>query len=263
MCAASSFAIAGTAHASPIDDVIGSVPGTSSSALDIGQILQGIPGISDLLGSGGAVGSTRCESVVQVGDSTSVGVDDASHVPSAGDVLSAQYKRVGAKDVTLDADGGRSIVEKVNDHPNADEAVRSLIGQGKKGCWVIAMGVNDAANISVGSTVNADDRIDRILKQLSGQPVVWPTVTTSNQSVKGYDAAAMSSFNAALRRATTRYPNLAVYDWASAAKPEWFADGIHYTSAGTAERNKRFADALAVAYPTGAGSAPAKVWVPA
>ena len=182
---------------------------------------------------------------------------------NANDTASAQYKRKGATTVIVDADGGRSIVEKVNNHPNASDAVRSRLEHGTRGCWVIAMGVNDAANVAVGSTVSADQRIDRIMTQLRGQPVLWPTVTTSNPTVNGYTSAAMRTFNEALKRAVTRYPNLAVYDWAAAAKPEWFTDGIHYTPVGMSQRNLRFADALAIAYPRGSTSTPAKSWVPA
>ena len=45
-------------------------------------------------------------------------------------------------------------------------------------------------------------------------------------------------------------------DWASVARPGWFIpDGIHYTSAGYAERGRLIANALAEAFPQGnAGS---------
>lgn len=254
---------AGSAAAAPADDATSALSGlaNSSSDLDIPGLLSTIPGLSDLLGTKGATGTTRCTSVIQIGDSTSVGIDTAAKVPAADDTLSAQYKRVGATTVDLDADGGRSIVEKVNGQPNAAEAVATHLAKGEKGCWVIAMGVNDAANIAVGSTVDADERIARIMTQLQGQPVLWPTVATSNPSVKGYTAEAMTSFNNALRRAVVRYSNLAVYDWAAAAQPAQFVDGIHYTAEGTAERNRRFADALATAFPPGTGSTPASKWI--
>lgn len=262
--AAAAFLGAGHAAADPIDDVAGALTQQlSNSSADFGlpDLLTMVPGVGDLLRGNGAPGTTRCTSVIQIGDSTSVGVDSAAKVPTPADTLSAQYKRVGATTVDLDADGGRSIVETVSGHPNAAETVSTHLAKGEKGCWVIAMGVNDAANIAVGSTVHADERIDRIMNQLAGQPVLWPTVTTSNPSVRGYSAAAMASFNNALRRAVVRYPNLAIYDWAAAAKPAWFVDGIHYTAAGTAERNRRFADALATAFPPGAGVTPASRWV--
>lgn len=263
--AAIAFLGAGTASADPIDDIAGAIagqlPNSSSELGGLQDLLPAIPGLGDLLRPDGAPGTTRCTSVIQIGDSTSVGVDDTSHVPTAADTLSAQYKRVGATTVELDADGGRSIVEKLNGRPNADDAVAAHLAKGQQGCWVIAMGVNDAANIAVGSSVDADARIDRIMGQLQGRPVLWPTVATSDPSNQAYDAAAMTSFNNALRRASVRYANLAVYDWAAVAQPGWFADGIHYTAAGTAERNRRFADALATAFPPGTGATPTVKWV--
>ena len=60
----------------------------------------------------------------------------------------------------------------------------------------------------------------------------------------------MQLWNAALVEATARYPQLQVYDWASALDPAWFADDqIHYTSQGYAERARLIADALAAAFP--------------
>ncbi|WP_342774332.1 SGNH/GDSL hydrolase family protein [Gordonia oryzae] len=265
MSAAAAFLGAGTAAADPVDDVANALTAQlPNSSADIGglqDLLPNIPGLGSLLRPNGAPGTTRCTSVIQIGDSTSVGVDDASRVPAATDTLSAQYKRVGATTVDLDADGGRSIVEKLNGKPNADDAVAAHLARGERGCWVIAMGVNDAANIAVGSSVDADARIDRIMSQLQGQPVLWPTVTTANPGNPAYNAAAMNSFNNALRRASVRYANLAVYDWAAVAQPSMFVDGIHYTAAGSAERNRRFADALATAFPPGTGATPTLKWV--
>ncbi|WP_279101294.1 SGNH/GDSL hydrolase family protein [Gordonia bronchialis] len=235
----------------------------SSSELGVdGLDLTQIPFLRDLLAprTDPSSGRTGCGNVIQIGDSTSVGIDDASHAPNPADRLTARYRSVGARTVALDAVGGRSIVERVNGAPNADEAVATHRARGDRGCWVIAMGVNDAANIVVGSRVGADERIDRIMKQLRGQPVLWPTVVTGSTTVRGYSAAGMRSFNDALRRALSRYPNLAVYDWAAEVSPAWFADGIHYTATGTAERNRRFAAALAVAFPVGA-TTPAVRWV--
>ncbi|MFT4127265.1 MAG: SGNH/GDSL hydrolase family protein [Gordonia sp. (in: high G+C Gram-positive bacteria)] len=240
------------------------VPGLSNLSEELGLTdllpqLPGLPSLPDLLGQN--ADAIRCTTVIQIGDSTSVNVDNPTAVPSPQDTLTAQYKRVGATTVDLDADGGRSIVERLGGAPNADQVVATHRSRGEQGCWVIAMGVNDAANISVGSSVDADTRINRIMDQLSGQPVLWPTVTTANPSVRGYDTAAMASFNQALRRAIARYPNLAVYDWAAAAQPGWFTDGIHYNSTGNGERNRRFADALATAFPPGVGALPATRWI--
>ncbi|GEE03437.1 hypothetical protein nbrc107696_38830 [Gordonia spumicola] len=193
---------------------------------------------------------TSCTQVTQIGDSTSVGIDSASKVTDPADRLTAQFTRVGATDVVLDASGGRSIVEKVDGEPNAVDAVTAQLASGRRGCWVIAMGVNDAANIAVGSTVDADARIDRIMSKLTGLDVLWPTVMTSNPSNKAYAPDNMRKFNAALQRATTRYPNLKVYDFASETQDSWYVDGIHYNATGIVQRNRLFATALATAFPS-------------
>ncbi|MFT3661892.1 MAG: SGNH/GDSL hydrolase family protein [Gordonia sp. (in: high G+C Gram-positive bacteria)] len=192
---------------------------------------------------------TSCTSVVHIGDSTSVGIDDASRFNDPADRLSAQYERIGVQTVTLNADGARSIVEKHEGRPNAVEAIESEKAAGKDGCWVIAMGVNDAANIGVGSTVNADQRIDRVMAELPGRKVLWPTVATHDATVTGYSEANMKTFNDALRRAAARYPNLHVYDFAAEVQPGWFTDGIHYNTIGLAQRNRLFATGLATAFP--------------
>ena len=111
------------------------------------------------------------------------------------------------------------------------------------------MGVNDAANIAVGSQVNADERIDRVMKLLNGQKVLWPTVMTHDPSNSAYAEEHMTAFNDALKRAATRYPNLRIYDFAAEAQPGWYVDdGIHFTATGTAQRNRLFATALATAF---------------
>ncbi|MCF8611336.1 GDSL-type esterase/lipase family protein [Gordonia sp. HY285] len=192
---------------------------------------------------------TSCTQVVQIGDSTSIGIDSASKVSAEGDRLTPQYQRVGVERVTLDAGGGRSIVEKVDGEPNAVDAIDSQLARGNRGCWVIAMGVNDAANIAVGSKVKADERIDRVMKKLDGQNVLWPTVMTSDPSNAAYAPKNMTAFNDALKRAAARYPNLKIYDFAAESQPSWHTDdGIHFNATGTAQRNRLFATALATAF---------------
>lgn len=247
---------AAPASANVLDDLAGvlaPVGSNSSSELGLPDLLTG------LFPNGGATGTTRCSTVIQIGDSTSVAADDAGAVPSAAQTASAQYRRVGATKVTVDALSGRSVVGGPS--PDAEHAVSSRLSTGARGCWVIAMGVNDAGAISTGSSITADQRITRIMTLLRGQPVLWPTVASSNPAKQAFNSAAMTTFNDALRRATGRYRNLAVYDWAAAATPALFTDGIHYTAAGTAERNKQFADALAVSYPPGTGATPAMSWI--
>ena len=60
----------------------------------------------------------------------------------------------------------------------------------------------------------------------------------------------MQVWNDTLLQACHQYPNLRIFDWASAAQDGWFiSDGIHYTSAGYAVRARLIARALARAFP--------------
>lgn len=249
---------AGDADAAPGDELteLSALPGALATLLPdagLSNLSAELPNLLGLLGPESDLPEeqrrTACQTVVHIGDSTSVGSDDAGRVPTPEDRLSAQYERVGAEQVILDAGGGRSIVERVNGEPNAAEAIDAQLSRGVRGCWVIAMGVNDAANIAVGSNADADARIDAVMSRLNGQRVLWPTVATHSPGNPAYAETGMASFNTALTRAAARYPNLKVYDFAAVAQPTWFSDGIHYTAAGTAERNRLFATALATAYP--------------
>jgi lysophospholipase L1-like esterase len=141
-------------------------------------------------------------------------------------------------------------MERVSDQPNATESIEGALRRGVRGCWVIAMGINDTANVEVGGAGPVDMRIDNLLKPLVGQPVLWPTVITNRLNENpAYDNGAMRNFNRALVRACKRYPNLRVYDWAGETEQNWFQDGVHYTEAGYVERARRFAVALATMYP--------------
>jgi hypothetical protein len=231
----------------------------SNSSAGLPSVLELIPDLLDRATIPKPDGRTHCTKVVQIGDSTSVSADSATALPSANDTATAQYGRVGVGAVTVDALSGRAIVGGPD--VDAEHAVAARSTAAGDACWVIAMGVNDAGAVNGGSSDGADERIDRIMKQLTGRAVLWPTIASSNPSNPAFGTASMNVFNDALRRASARYPNLAVYDWAAAARPEMFTDGIHYTAAAYADRNRRFADALAAAYPTGGGATPTRAWI--
>ncbi|WP_353108822.1 acyltransferase family protein [Gordonia sp. (in: high G+C Gram-positive bacteria)] len=193
---------------------------------------------------------TKCSTVIHVGDSTSIGMSDPGMQPNVALRLEGRYREVGAKTYIEDVVGGRSSMERVNDQPNATESIEGALRRGVRGCWVIAMGINDTANVEVGGAGPVDMRIDNLLKPLVGQPVLWPTVITNRLNENpAYDNGAMRNFNRALVRACKRYPNLRVYDWAGETEQNWFQDGVHYTEAGYVERARRFAVALATMYP--------------
>jgi lysophospholipase L1-like esterase len=190
-----------------------------------------------------------------VGDSLSVPLSSPDWL-DRNDRVAAQLAAVGVVETINDSTGGRSIVETVAGNPNAETGVHRLLEGGFDGCFLIAMGTNDAANHAVGSNVGPRRRIDRIMAAVGDRPVLWPTVRTTRTSGP-YADAEMAAFNEALFSACADYPNLVVYDLASEAPDAWFQeDGIHLTYAGYAERARRFAVALARAFPA-AGAPPA------
>jgi len=71
-----------------------------------------------------------------------------------------------------------------------------------------------------------------------------------------YSRQDMQLWDQALVKACARYPDMRVYDWASEVNDGWFIDdGVHFTSAGYAERGAMIANALARAFPRAGHSA--------
>jgi peptidoglycan/LPS O-acetylase OafA/YrhL len=193
--------------------------------------------------------TTACTSLVHIGDSTSIGLMDRTYLPDAKDRVDARYRQVGVRSVQTDILGARSIVERYKGQPNAQDAAGKRIDAGYDGCWVFALGTNEAANVAVGSSVGLADRIDLLMREIKGQPAMWLTVRTLRTSGPWAESQ-MQKWNAALVSACGRYPNMRVYDWASQVRNPWFiSDGIHFTTPGYRERAKRTAQALATAFP--------------
>ncbi len=193
---------------------------------------------------------TSCQSVVHVGDSTSIGLMDPEYGLRRSERIDAQYRKVGVENVDTDILGARSIVERYKDQPNAAEATASRMDEGYEGCWVFAMGTNEVANQAVGGVVDLPERIDMLMDEIDGQPAMWLTVK-SRLASGPWANDEMAKWNDALRDACERYPNLWVYDWASEVHDGWYIpDGIHFTTPGYVERAQRTARALAVAYPS-------------
>lgn len=196
-----------------------------------------------------AAGRTSCTSVAHIGDSTSVGLASEKVLPRAEDRIDAQYQRVGAKDVKLDIEGARSIIETPkNALVNGQEAAKNLLGKGFDGCFALALGTNEGANAAVGG-VGMDERIDRMMKIVGDRPTLWVNVKT--QVSKGpYANEHAQKWNAALEKAAKKYPNMRIYDWASVVQDSWFSkDHIHFTSDGYKQRAALIANALAKAFP--------------
>lgn len=193
--------------------------------------------------------ATSCEAVVHIGDSTSEGLVSTEYLTDPSQLISAQYARVGATTQHFEIAGARSIYENFEGEANAQEVAEAWKNEGFKGCWVIAMGTNEAANVAAGSAFGYDDRISSMMSTIGGEPALWVNVKSLVASGP-YAEANMKSWDEALLDACDRYPSMRIYDWASDVKDGWYIpDGIHFTSEGYAARGRLIADALLEAFP--------------
>jgi hypothetical protein len=195
------------------------------------------------------VPQASCQAVAHLGDSTSDGLVSASYLPNPADRIQARYQDVGARSVWMNIAGGRSIVEVLPGTVNAYDAAVSMRHQGFNGCWVLALGTDDTADVAAGSQTPLATRIGRMMAAAHGAPVMWVNVKTLVSSGP-YAEANMERWNSALVQACARYRNMRIFDWASVVNSGWFiSDGIHYTSAGYKQRAELIAGALAAAFP--------------
>jgi peptidoglycan/LPS O-acetylase OafA/YrhL len=192
---------------------------------------------------------SSCQSVVHIGDSTSASLVSSDYLPNPTLRLEAQYAQVGATNQYLEIQGGTSIVETIGGGTNADTIAKQLIAKGYRGCWVLALGTNDAADVYVGSHVGYAARIRRLMAVIGNQPVMWVNVK-SLVNAGPYSENNMLAWDRALVSACSLYPNMRVYDWASVVQSRWYIpDGIHYNTPGSAQRAHLIARALAGAFP--------------
>lgn len=185
-----------------------------------------------------------------IGDSTAVGLDGANGVLSAEQAITSQLADIGVGDLRLDVSGGRSIVETLPNQANGVDAIKAIQSTGFSGCWVIALGTNDAANIAAGSNADAATRVRRVLDAVGGEPVLW--LTASTVRADGHWARPNTvRWNGDLSSLAVGMGNVAVADWdAMASVQPWFvADGIHPNTAGLVARSQFIADTLRVYYP--------------
>jgi len=199
---------------------------------------------------------TSCRAVVHIGDSTSEGLISNDYLPDPAQQIGAQYARVGVRDTHFEITGATSIVETLPGGLNAYEVARGLTSDGYRGCWVIALGTNDTADVYVGSSVGLSARIKEMMSVIGDQPVMWVNVKSLVGSGP-YAEDNMLKWNAALLQACAKYPNMRIFDWASAVRDNWFiSDGIHFTSLGYAARAHLIANALAQAFPASGPPSP-------
>jgi peptidoglycan/LPS O-acetylase OafA/YrhL/lysophospholipase L1-like esterase len=248
--AGSSLPVASTSHAAT--PAGGDQPAPDHAADKISPVVSPAPGPAPSASPAATPATTlrtSCRAVAHLGDSTSEGMVSPDYLPDPGQRLVAQYQDVGVQQVVTNIVGANSIVETLPGDTNDYNAARNIVSQGFRGCWVIALGTNDTADVAIGSNVGRMARIQEMMSVAHGEPVMW--VDVISQLASGpYAEANMQLWNAALRQACARYPNMRVFDWASLAQPGWFiSDGIHYTPAGYAQRAQQIAEALAKAFP--------------
>jgi hypothetical protein len=187
--------------------------------------------------------------VAHIGDSTSDGLVSKAYLPKASERITARYKDVGVRSVVTDISGARSVVEVLPGQVNGYDAARAITRKGFRGCWVIALGTNDTADVAAGSNNGLAMRIALMMKAAQGQPVMWVNVR-SLLSSGPYAESNMLRWDKALLTACARYPNMRVYNWAAEVHRSWYInDGIHFTSIGYEHRAQMIADALARAFP--------------
>jgi peptidoglycan/LPS O-acetylase OafA/YrhL len=192
---------------------------------------------------------TSCTSVVHIGDSTSDGLFSSDYLPDKSQQIPAQYANVGVKKTIDKVVGATSVVESLPGTPNAQTMATGEIKSGYHGCWVIALGTNDTADVAVGSEVSRSQRIKMMMAIIGKQPVMWVEVK-SILSSGPYAESNMEQWNQALQQALPSYPNMRLYNWPAVVQNSWFInDGIHYTSDGYAHRGQDIAEALAEAFP--------------
>jgi peptidoglycan/LPS O-acetylase OafA/YrhL len=233
-----------------------SPPAVPSSARAVPGSARAAPDRASAPAAPSGPARSSCRSVVHIGDSTSDGLVSPDYLPDPRQRIAAQYAQVGATRLITEISGGRSIVETTGGQQNAYTVAQQLVKDGYRGCWVLALGTNDTADVYVGSAVSQAARIQRMMSLIGNQPVMWVNVTSLLTSGP-YAESQMRLWNSALIQACARYPDMRVYDWAAAAQSSWFiADGIHYTSAGYAARAHLIAQALAAAFPASGHPAP-------
>jgi len=221
----------------------------SDPAIDEVTVTVPGPPVGSGLARGAATPSGRpCHAVAHLGDSTSAGLVSHDYLPKRKERIGAQYARVGAARQRFGISGAMSIVETYKGNPNARDLARSFIRDGFGGCFVLALGTNDTADVFVGSNAGRLERIERMMSAIGDRPVLWVNVKSLREGGP-YSEANMRLWDDALEKACAHYPNMRVFDWASALKDAWFIDdGLHYSSPGYAARSRMIANALAHAF---------------
>ncbi len=153
-------------------------------------------------------------------------------------------------DLRVEISGGRSIVETLSGQENAVDVALRLRDTGFSGCWVIAIGTNDAANIAAGGPRQAGERIVSMMSVIGTDRVLW--IDAATVATSGFWASPnVVAWNSALTAAARSYRNLRIAPWSRLVESDWFVpDGVHLTTAGVARRVDFVATALVATYPS-------------
>ena len=134
---------------------------------------------------------------------------------------------IGVTDLQVEVSGGRSIVETLPGQENAVTVAQRLRDAGFVGCWVIAIGTNDAANIAAGAARQADERIVAIMSVVGARPGL-----VDRRRIDGRDLRLLGRTehrcvgSRAERPTAVSYPNMRIAPWSGYVRPEWFeSDG--------------------------------------
>ncbi len=192
---------------------------------------------------------TSCTSLAYIGDSVSLGMMSPETLPDASTRLDSRLAALGVADLRSEISGGRSIVETLPGQENAVTVAMRLRDTGFVGCWVIAIGTNDAANIAAGGAKHAEERIAALMSVIGTDPVLWIDAATVADS--GYWASPnMVGWNATLSATAAHYPNVRIAPWSTFVGSQWFtSDGIHLNTAGAAARVQFVANSLIANFP--------------
>lgn len=187
---------------------------------------------------------------MHIGDSLGYHLWEPQYVGGEENTMWSRYADVGVATVYPDNAAGRSTHETTRTAPvNAVDAALAVRQNGYRGCWVLMIGTNDAANVAAGANRTLDQRILAMLDVIGDDPLVWVDARTTLADGPWANSN-MDAWNEALYRLTAGRRNVAVVPWSEIARPEWFvADGIHHTAEGRAWLAALTADALVEHFP--------------
>ncbi|HVT67376.1 MAG TPA: acyltransferase family protein, partial [Trebonia sp.] len=156
---------------------------------------------------------SSCPEVVHIGDSTSEGLISSDYEPNPANRIPARYADVGIKKSVMKIVGATSIVESLPGTPNAFKMAQQVKRSGFNGCWVLALGTNDTADVAVGSEVGRVQRIQQMMNLIGKtQPVMWVEVVSILKSGP-YSEQNMQAWDDALKQVAPQYPNMRIYNW--------------------------------------------------